>query len=49
MLTDLPKIARWRSALNERPSVRQAVRPDYGDLYKAFLKAKDSALASRIR
>lgn len=48
MLTDLPKIAAWRTALAERPSVQNAVRPDYGDLFKAFLKSKDSALASRV-
>lgn len=48
MLTGLPKITRWRTALSVRASVQQAVRPDYADLFKAFLKSKDSALASRI-
>ncbi len=48
MLTGLPKITAWRQALAERPSVKAAVRPDYADLFKAYLKAKDSALASRI-
>lgn len=49
MLADLPKIAAWRRALAERPSVQAAVQSDYADLFKTYLKGKDSALASRIR
>jgi len=43
--TGLPKIMRWRAALNERPSVRAAVSPDYPDLLWAFLAARGSHLS----
>jgi glutathione S-transferase len=48
MLTKLPKIAKWRKVLAERHSVQQAVGADYGDVFKAYIKGHDSALASRI-
>ncbi|HVL76882.1 MAG TPA: glutathione S-transferase family protein [Noviherbaspirillum sp.] len=44
----LEKLAGWRTALLTRASVRDAVRADYGDLLLAFLKARNSALSSRI-
>ena len=43
--TGLPKIIRWRAALNVRPSVRAAVSPDYPDLLWAFLAARGSHLS----
>lgn len=33
-----PRLARWRSALAARPSVRQAVAPDFGARLDAFLR-----------
>jgi glutathione S-transferase len=39
-----PKIRAWRRALAERPSVRQAVEPDYSDRLRAFLAAHDAHL-----
>lgn len=44
----LPGLQRWRSALASRPSVVQAVRPDYPEKLRAFLLAKRSALSSRM-
>jgi len=44
----LPKLQRWRRALAMRPSVVEAVRPDYPDLLRQFLLARRSALSRRI-
>ena len=44
----LPKLEGWRTALAARPSVRDAVRPDYPDRLRAFLGARRSALSRRI-
>jgi len=44
----LPKLQRWRGALASRPSVAQAVRPDYPGKLRAFLLARRSALSSRM-
>lgn len=44
----LPKLQRWRSALASRPSVKQAVRPDYPGKLRAFLWTRRSALSSRM-
>jgi glutathione S-transferase len=44
----LPKVQRWRLALAMRPSVAQAVRPDYRDLLGKFLSARGSALSRRM-
>lgn len=38
IFADTPKVRAWRQALAERPSVKSAVRPDYGDRLAAFLK-----------
>jgi glutathione S-transferase len=46
MLSGLPRTAAWRAALAARPSVRQAVTKDYGDLLRAFLRKRGSALAA---
>jgi glutathione S-transferase len=44
MFDSLPKVSRWRAALSERPSVRSAVGPDYGDRLRAFLVDHDAYL-----
>ena len=44
----LPKVQRWRRALAIRPSVAEAVRPDYSVLLGQFLLARRSALSRRI-
>jgi glutathione S-transferase len=49
ILDGKPKLARWRLALAGRPSVQRAVTSDYPDRLKAFFRAKDSALAGRMR
>ncbi len=44
ILAGKPKIAAWRKALAQRPSVRDAVTPDYPERLLAFFEAKRSAL-----
>lgn len=44
----LPKISAWRANLHGRPSVQRAVRPDYPDLLRAFLVARNNALSRRV-
>lgn len=44
----LVKVPRWRRALAERPSVRQAVAPNHRQLLGAFLLARGSALSRRM-
>jgi len=44
----LPRMAAWRSALAQRPSVKAAAHPDYARLLDAFLKARNSALSRRM-
>lgn len=46
ILSDLPKLARWRQALAARPSVRDAVTPDYAQRLWAFLEARNSHLSA---
>jgi glutathione S-transferase len=46
--TDLPKVMRWRDALSNRPSVRDAARRDYPQRLRAFLLARGSALSRRM-
>ena len=48
ILDALPALARWRDALTARPSVAQAVAPDYGTRLLAFLAARPSHLARLI-
>lgn len=45
---DLPKVQRWRHALATRPSVADAVHPDYPNLLRKFLLARRSALSRRM-
>jgi glutathione S-transferase len=40
-----PKIAQWRKRLAARPSIRNAVSPEYNLLLRAFLKKKGSHLS----
>ncbi len=44
----LDKVARWRRALAGRPSVRNAVVPDYEARLEAFLRRQESHLATRL-
>jgi glutathione S-transferase len=45
----LPRIQAWRLALRQRPSVRDAVVPDYGARLEAFLRRQDGVFAGRTR
>jgi glutathione S-transferase len=45
ILANKPKLARWRGSLAERPSVRDAVAPDYPERLRAFLLARGSHLS----
>lgn len=45
ILAGKPRVARWRSALAARPSIREAVSPDYPSRLRAFVVALDSHLA----
>lgn len=45
----LPRVERWRRAVAARPSVRQAVVPDFGERLEAFLLSRGSELARRAR
>ena len=44
----LPKVQRWRRSLAIRPSVAQAVRPDYAERLRRFLLDRRSALSRRM-
>ncbi|MCB2041416.1 MAG: glutathione S-transferase family protein [Rhodoferax sp.] len=44
----LSKVRRWREALAVRPSVVEAVSPEYGQRLRAFLRARGSALSRRM-
>ncbi len=45
ILSGLSNLARWRGALAARPSVRDAVTPDYEARLRAFLEARHSHLS----
>lgn len=45
ILANKPKLARWRRAVSERPSVRSAVSPDYPALLRDFLDRRRSWLS----
>ena len=47
-LAGLPRIAAWRSALAARPSVRDAVSPDYPERLADFLAARTSVLGRKV-
>jgi glutathione S-transferase len=46
-LDGLPKVGAWRAALAERPSVRNAVVPDYAERLRAFVLKQGGVLATR--
>lgn len=48
VFADVPKVRAWRNALQERPSVRGAVRADYTKLLYAFLLRRNSELSRRM-
>ena len=48
LFTDLPKINRWRNALSQRPSVKEAVTADYSDRLITFLRERNSYLSSLL-
>jgi glutathione S-transferase len=43
---ETPKVRAWRAALDVRPSVRNAVTPDYPERLRQFLRTRDSRLAA---
>jgi len=43
-----PKIARWRSALAQRESVKGAVSADYPESLRAFVAARESLLSQQV-
>jgi glutathione S-transferase len=47
VFTGLAKVTAWRTALASRLSVVTAVRPDYADLLRAFLRKHDGAILKR--
>lgn len=48
ILTDLPKLAAWRTLLAARPSVQGAVSPDYPALLWEFYRTRGSHLSRLI-
>jgi glutathione S-transferase len=43
-----PRLRSWRAAIAQRPSVREAVLPDYPQRLRQFLLARDGELSRRI-
>ena len=48
ILVDKPRVAAWRGALRERPSVKTAVSPSYDQLLRDFLRNRNSFLSSKM-
>lgn len=48
VFTNTPKVRAWREALQQRPSVRSAVRADYTQLLCDFLLRRNSELSRRM-
>lgn len=48
VFTNAPKVRAWRDALQQRPSVRSAVRADYTQLLHTFLLRRNSELSRRM-
>ncbi len=46
MLSDKPRLAAWRHALAQRPSIAQAVKPDYPERLWSFLESRGSRLSA---
>ncbi|GLR13463.1 glutathione S-transferase [Chitinimonas prasina] len=49
VFTDVPRVRQWRSALQRRPSVRDAVQLNYPDLLHAFLLKRNSEISRRMQ
>ena len=49
IFADFPKLSGWRKALTERPSIAQAVSPNYADQLMEFLLKRSSYLSFCIR
>jgi glutathione S-transferase len=49
ILAGRPKLAAWRRALAERPSVARAVAPDFPERLQAFIVARNSRLSQLLR
>ncbi|TDQ64536.1 glutathione S-transferase [Maritalea mobilis] len=45
---DVPKLSAWRDALRKRPSVINAVAPEYEAQLRAFLQKRDSYISGKI-
>lgn len=45
VFAEAPSVRKWRAALARRPSVRDAVAPDYPERLYGFLKARNSYLS----
>ena len=43
-----PRVRAWREALASRPSVRDAVQPDYGARLVTFLRERKSHLSTLV-
>jgi glutathione S-transferase len=48
ILAGKPKVAAWRRAVAERPSVARAVSADYPDRLWTFLRERNAALSARM-
>jgi glutathione S-transferase len=48
IFTGKPKVAAWRAALAARPSIRQAVLPDYGERLERFMRLQHGYLAALL-
>lgn len=49
IFTDYPKVRAWRAALAVRPSVREAVTPEYPQLLRAFLQKYEAYMLTLAR
>ncbi|MRG56259.1 glutathione S-transferase family protein [Phyllobacterium sp. SYP-B3895] len=49
IFTDYPKVRAWRAALAARPSVREAVTPEYSQLLHAFLQKYEAYMLMLAR
>ncbi|SDP67338.1 glutathione S-transferase [Phyllobacterium sp. YR620] len=49
IFTDYPKVRAWREALATRPSVREAVTPEYPQLLHAFLQKYEAYMLTLAR
>jgi len=49
IFTDYPKVRAWRAALAARPSVKEAVTPEYPELLRAFLEKQNAYMLTLAR